>query len=464
MKKFFILLIALLIVNGAVAQSCLPEGITFSTQAEIDNFQTNYPNCTEIEGNVLIEGDNYNSITNLYGLSVLTSIGGYLQISYNALTSLTGLEGLTSIGGSVLIDPSYSLASLTGLDSLTSIGGILDIQNTALTSLTGLGNLTHIGGEYLHISNNEALVSLTGLEGLTSIGGGIYVDFTSSLTGLTGLNNLTSIGGGLSIAYNSALTSLTGLENLISIGNELWIYSNDNLTSLAGLNNLTSIGGNLNINYNPTLISLTGLGSLITIGGSLIIGSWLYGPINSDLTNLSGLDNLTTIGGNLEIKYNPNLTSLSGIDNINAGSIDNLYITDNPILSSCEVQSICNYLASPNGDIDIYSNATGCNSQQELQDACHFGLDDNKEKNQLNVYPNPVSDQFTIIFTLERPVWVSLEVYNRLGKIVAIILDESMPQGELQLTWKTDGLTSGIYFYRLTAGSQSSTGKLVVVR
>ena len=33
---------------------CLPEGITFSTQAEIDNFQTNYPGCTEIEGDVVI--------------------------------------------------------------------------------------------------------------------------------------------------------------------------------------------------------------------------------------------------------------------------------------------------------------------------------------------------------------------------------------------------------------------------
>ena len=54
---------------------CLPEGITFSTQEEIDNFQINYPYCTEIEGDVIIEGD---EITNLDGLSVLNSISGFL--------------------------------------------------------------------------------------------------------------------------------------------------------------------------------------------------------------------------------------------------------------------------------------------------------------------------------------------------------------------------------------------------
>jgi hypothetical protein len=56
-------------------QGCLPEGITFSTQDQIDNFQVNYPGCTEIEGFVIIQG---NDISNLDGLSVLTAVGGFL--------------------------------------------------------------------------------------------------------------------------------------------------------------------------------------------------------------------------------------------------------------------------------------------------------------------------------------------------------------------------------------------------
>lgn len=55
--------------------SCLPEGITFTTQAQIDSFQINYPGCTEILGTVVIEGP---SIINLDGLNVLTAVGGFL--------------------------------------------------------------------------------------------------------------------------------------------------------------------------------------------------------------------------------------------------------------------------------------------------------------------------------------------------------------------------------------------------
>lgn len=54
---------------------CLPEGITFSTQEEIDNYQSNYPGCVEIEGDVIIEGED---ITNLDGLYGLNFVSGFL--------------------------------------------------------------------------------------------------------------------------------------------------------------------------------------------------------------------------------------------------------------------------------------------------------------------------------------------------------------------------------------------------
>ena len=80
-----------LIIIGEVF-GCLPEGITFTTQEEIDNFQVNYPNCTEIAGHVTINGED---ITNLNGLDQVTSIGGSLRINYNSM--LTSLEGLDQL-------------------------------------------------------------------------------------------------------------------------------------------------------------------------------------------------------------------------------------------------------------------------------------------------------------------------------------------------------------------------------
>ncbi len=53
MKKVIVLLVALVGMISANGQGCLPEGIAFETQEQIDNFQTNYPECTEIEGDVI---------------------------------------------------------------------------------------------------------------------------------------------------------------------------------------------------------------------------------------------------------------------------------------------------------------------------------------------------------------------------------------------------------------------------
>lgn len=123
MKKLLILLISLFLALTGSSQSCLPEGITFSTQAQIDSFQINYPGCTEIEGDPVIGGMGGNSITNLNGLSVLNTVGGEFEIDANwALTSLTGLESLTSIGGNLRVYGNDVLVSLQGLENLVSIG------------------------------------------------------------------------------------------------------------------------------------------------------------------------------------------------------------------------------------------------------------------------------------------------------------------------------------------------------
>ncbi|MEE4260632.1 MAG: YCF48-related protein, partial [Bacteroidales bacterium] len=113
--------------NGGVSDHCLPEGITFTTQEQIDNFQTDYPGCTEIEGDVFIGAwEPMSNISNLNGLNVLTTIGGNLNIEgSDALSSLTGLGNLTSIGGYLNIFGNDSLTSLTSLESLTYVEGLI---------------------------------------------------------------------------------------------------------------------------------------------------------------------------------------------------------------------------------------------------------------------------------------------------------------------------------------------------
>ncbi len=316
---------------------CLPEGIIFTTQTQIDSFAINHPNCNEIEGDVLIEG---NDITSLNGLNVLVSVGGYLSVENNdALTSLAGLEGLTSIEGNLHIYNNDALTSLAGLDNVTSVGGTLYVRlNPALTSLAGLNNVTSLEGG-LQIRDNQSLTSLAGLDNVSSIGGALKVENNDALTSLAGLEGLTSIEAFIHIFFNEALTSLTGLEGLTTIKGNLDIQYNDTLTSLAGLDNVTSIGG-LIIKYNDALISL------------------------------QGLENLDSIGGTLSVQYNNYLTKLAGLENIDAGSISDLRIYSNALLSTCDVKSICDYLVAPNGEVEIYGNAPGCNSPEEIEEEC----------------------------------------------------------------------------------------------
>jgi hypothetical protein len=130
---------------------------------------------------------------------------------------------------------------------------------------------------------------------------------------------------------------------------------------------------------------------LTSIGGDLAI---IY---NTSLSSLTGLDNLTSIGGELGIEENASLTSLAGLDRIDAASITYLYICYNELLYTCEVQSVCDYLANPNGTIEIHDNAMDCNSQAEVETACeNASVDELSQSNKLSIYPNPSSTQITV--------------------------------------------------------------------
>jgi hypothetical protein len=232
MKKIIMLLMLSSFCRAvAFSQPCLSGGITFSTQADIDNFQINYPNCTEIQGNVSISG---NGIANLSGLSVLRQILGNLSIySNDSLINLSGLNGLTRIGGDLTLSVNPHLANLSGLNGLKSIAGSMVLNYTSLTDLSGLDSLAHVGGD-LQFTINPELSSLTGLEKLSAIAGSIFIYGNSGLQSVAGLLSLKSINGPLVIQQNSLLSGLSGFDSVNpgTITN-LAILNNSNLSTCA---------------------------------------------------------------------------------------------------------------------------------------------------------------------------------------------------------------------------------------
>jgi hypothetical protein len=79
-------------------------------------------------------------------------------------------------------------------------------------------------------------------------------------------------------------------------------------------------------------------------------------------------------------------------------------------------------------------------------------------------YPNPFNPSTMITFQLPKLSFVSLKVYDVLGREVAQILTDILSAGNYSYQWKPIGLSSGIYFYRMQAGNFVSTKRLNFIK
>lgn len=79
-------------------------------------------------------------------------------------------------------------------------------------------------------------------------------------------------------------------------------------------------------------------------------------------------------------------------------------------------------------------------------------------------YPNPFNPVTTIEFTLKDEGWVHLQIFNSGGGEVAELLRKKLTAGKHQVVWQATGMSSGIYFYKLTAGEFSMVKKMVYLK
>jgi hypothetical protein len=82
----------------------------------------------------------------------------------------------------------------------------------------------------------------------------------------------------------------------------------------------------------------------------------------------------------------------------------------------------------------------------------------------LAAYPNPFNARTTIQYELTGPSGVNLTILDLLGNKVEMLVDEHQEAGRHQVIWNADGVSSGIYFYRLKAGRYSSTKRILLIK
>jgi hypothetical protein len=79
-------------------------------------------------------------------------------------------------------------------------------------------------------------------------------------------------------------------------------------------------------------------------------------------------------------------------------------------------------------------------------------------------YPNPFNPTTNIRFDLNGIGRVSLKVYNTLGQEVATLVDGKLEAGTYEVPFDASDLASGVYFYKLSAASQTETRKMVLLK
>ena len=94
--------------------------------------------------------------------------------------------------------------------------------------------------------------------------------------------------------------------------------------------------------------------------------------------------------------------------------------------------------------------------KDELNNSLVFMLNQN--------YPNPFNPSTNINFTLPNSEFVTLKIYDILGEEVTTLINEEMIAGNYTKIWDAKNLSSGVYFYKLTAGKFSETKKMILVR
>lgn len=454
------LLSLLCVLFGTLAQAqCPTEPIILSSQAEVDNFAANYPNCTMLTHDFKVDGET-NVITNLNGLSGITHAGNF-YILKTEISDFSGLENLISTAH-MSLGFNHNIQDLTGLTSLQSVEEINIWYNSNMTSLQGAGNWTTVIRLNLFQNNSlqditelsdlqsltslsiagNGLTSLSGLENIQSIEEDIFIA-NEAISNFNDLANLSSFSGSLYLWNNYQLTDLS-VFNDIEIVNDLILVECPLLTDISGLQNIHTVNGIFRLGFNPSLTDLSAFSNITSVGALDIYE-------NESLTTLSGLENLTTVGETVYLMDNPSLNDISALNNIDSAGLSQLVIARNPNLAICDNDFVCSVVFDSEISKQIQDNAVGCSSIPQVAANCILSNGSMDLEASITILPNPAQD-LVIIRLSESINLYEVTVFSSLGQL----LDHGKSK---QIDFSR--YSSGVYFVKIDTDFGTTVRKVV---
>ncbi|MBK7804822.1 MAG: T9SS type A sorting domain-containing protein [Saprospiraceae bacterium] len=410
-------------------------------------------NIKKIYGTLTVENT---KIEDFKGLGQLDTIFGFKCIGNTKLLNLNGMETLT-FSGPIYIDKNVVLKEIVaiyqtdftsfylahcpkislvyGFNTPTILDYIIIEENVGLKTIDAFHNVEEITGDYrirfcselesvftgtklkivknelqfaalsklqifppfenlIQVNNYLTLVSLTSLRQCNSFNNlrsvyALHIYNANSLETLPGFPKLTLISKSLDLGDNNKIRYIDGFNALDSVQGSLRIFSSDSLISVNGFKNLRFIGSQFSVGNLRSLKNINGFGQLNYVEYNV----QFYGL--SLVTELNVFSNLNHVK-KLYIWTNKYLNDISWLNNLNVKKLEELQIISNDSLSFCNYEAICNYLNENKGKHEIRFNKSGCNSAEEILEACRtVGVDDLQEKD-LTIYPNPTNNHFYI--------------------------------------------------------------------
>lgn len=171
--------------------------------------------------------------------------------------------------------------------------------------------------------------------------------------------------------------------------------------------------------------------------------------------------------------------------------VGDVYVTTiNTTADGCSLDSAINlsvgvsyYVTENNPSCDqiryVYFTACICNDEGWMQIflPCCMGDSPNDNQGKINNmipgkcllnqnYPNPFNPVTKLSFELSESSYVKLSVYDAAGRLVDIPLEKELNVGYHEVIWNSDrlNLSSGIYFYKIQAGSFTDEKKMILIK
>jgi hypothetical protein len=109
-----------------------------------------------------------------------------------------------------------------------------------------------------------------------------------------------------------------------------------------------------------------------------------------------------------------------------------------------------------NGLTDVNFNMNKIKNNLNITSPAKFSLSQN--------YPNPFNPATTIKYSVPVSGMVSLKIYNAVGQEVASVVNEFQEAGNYDMSFNASDLSSGVYYYKLSAGSYHDTKKMTLIK